>query len=161
MSELFSWVLKIVGVVVIGVLVDIIMPEGQTNKYIKSIFACFTLLVIVSPLPKLLNYDIENSLLDNSSESVSVDEDFLNYYESLYEEECKNKIKTALNEDGYEVKDIELTLTRDENNVKILEKIKVYIDKKSVINWEKEHINIISKIKQIINKGVIVEVYAE
>jgi len=41
----------------LGVLVDIIMPEGDTSKYIKGIFALITVFIIVYPLPSLLRRD--------------------------------------------------------------------------------------------------------
>ena len=35
---LTSWILSIVGIVLLGVLIDLILPNGEIQKYIKSIF---------------------------------------------------------------------------------------------------------------------------
>ena len=32
-----AWVLSIVGIVLLTLVVDIVLPEGQTGKYIKSV----------------------------------------------------------------------------------------------------------------------------
>ncbi len=34
-----GWILSIVGIVFIGVILDIILPDGKTSKYIKHIFS--------------------------------------------------------------------------------------------------------------------------
>lgn len=50
--NLSAWVLSIVGIVVLTLMVDIIIPEGKTGKYIKGVFAMLTVFVIAMPLPK-------------------------------------------------------------------------------------------------------------
>ena len=62
MNGISSWIMAIVGVSVLGVLVDLVMPNGQTKKYIKGIFAFIVVLVIISPLPNLLNKNFSKSL---------------------------------------------------------------------------------------------------
>ena len=58
-----DWILGIVGVVFVGVLIDIITPEGKTNLFIKSIFALVFLYVLVNPIFKLIK---EQDLIDFS-----------------------------------------------------------------------------------------------
>lgn len=50
-----GWLLNIVGVVFLGVILDIILPEGKTNSFIKHVFVVFLLFVIVSPIKNLIN----------------------------------------------------------------------------------------------------------
>ena len=60
-----EWIMSIVGITALGVLMDILLPEGETNKYIKGIFALFTVFVIIYPLPKIANGDFDyNALFD-------------------------------------------------------------------------------------------------
>ena len=47
-----SYILSIVGIVFLGVLVDVIMPDGEMNKYVKGVFSIIALCVIINPLPK-------------------------------------------------------------------------------------------------------------
>lgn len=49
-----AWLLKITGVIALSTLSSLLIPNGQTKKYVKGIFALITLFVLVSPLPKLL-----------------------------------------------------------------------------------------------------------
>lgn len=61
MSGISSWLLGIAGIVILAVLAELILPEGQMNKYIRVIFSFAILLVIVSPLPSLLGSDFDFS----------------------------------------------------------------------------------------------------
>lgn len=54
-----AWLLSIVGVVALGVLLEILLADGETAKYIKGVFALAVVLVLVAPLPKFLNKDFD------------------------------------------------------------------------------------------------------
>ena len=73
--NLSAWVLSIVGIVVLTLMVDIIIPEGKTGKYIKGVFAMLTVFVIAMPLPKIFNseFDLEEFLQQNTSASADYD----------------------------------------------------------------------------------------
>ncbi len=75
MGAISSWLLSIAGVVVLSVLAEFVLPEGQINKYTKIIFSFIILLVIIMPLPKLFgkNFDLSNYF---STEQV-LQEDYL------------------------------------------------------------------------------------
>lgn len=54
-----AWLLSIVGVVALGVLLEILLADGHTAKYIKGVFALAVVLVLVSPLPQFFNKDFD------------------------------------------------------------------------------------------------------
>ena len=60
-----EWIMSIVGITALGVLMDILLPEGETSKYIKGIFALFTVFVIIYPLPKIINGNFDYNFLFN------------------------------------------------------------------------------------------------
>jgi len=49
-----NWLIGITGIIVIGVIIEILMTDSNMSKFIRSIFAFFILLVIVAPLPGFL-----------------------------------------------------------------------------------------------------------
>ncbi len=55
MNSISSYILTIAGVVLISVIVELVMPDGQMNKYIKSVFSFFIVGVIIAPLPNILS----------------------------------------------------------------------------------------------------------
>ena len=54
-----AWLISVVGVVLVGVLVELILTDSPMSKFVRSIYAFFILLVIVSPLPGLIRNGIE------------------------------------------------------------------------------------------------------
>ena len=45
-----QWVVTVAGIAILSVLCDVILPEGQTRKYVKTVFGVVVTLVIVQPL---------------------------------------------------------------------------------------------------------------
>ena len=79
MGILTGWVVTIAGVVVLVNVCEILMPEGEMNKYIKGILSIICMFVLVSPLPKLLNQPIDLSEIFGESADVNLDYSFLDY----------------------------------------------------------------------------------
>ncbi|MDE6967403.1 MAG: stage III sporulation protein AF, partial [Clostridia bacterium] len=71
-----GWLLSIVGVVALGVLLEILLSDGQTSKYIKGVFSLAVVLVLVAPLPKFLNKNFD--INDFFGESMTTQTTFLN-----------------------------------------------------------------------------------
>lgn len=70
-----EWLLSIIGVVFLGVLFDLIYPNGKTNTFCKSIFGILSVVVIINPLLKIefSNFDnedyVDTSLMTSINES--------------------------------------------------------------------------------------------
>ena len=52
-----AWLASILGVVVVGVIVELLTRQSRMGNFIRSIYSFLVLLVIVSPLPQLLKTD--------------------------------------------------------------------------------------------------------
>lgn len=100
-----AWLLKITGVIALSTLSSLLIPNGQTKKYVKGIFALITLFVLVSPLPKLLKSDFSG--FPNAFDTVSepeIDETFLyGVATNAYKTQERN-IEKFLKEKGIESK---------------------------------------------------------
>lgn len=155
MDGLSVWVLSIVGVVVLGVLIDVIIPEGQTNKYIKSIFAIVTVFVIASPLPKLVKSDFNFDEMWNSSASGEVDEDYLNYLTDLKCEAIAGDCVKVIEELG--VTGAKVTCRGENADGKIaVKQILVDLSETGIV-WDEAHIDIIGEIVSKICKLLNIE----
>lgn len=100
-----AWLLKITGVIALSTLSSLLIPNGQTKKYVKGIFALITLFVLVSPLPKLLKSDFSGfpNAFDTASE-LEIDETFLyGVATNAYKTQERN-IEKFLKENGIEAK---------------------------------------------------------
>ncbi len=77
LTTLSGWILSIAGVICISVIVELVMPDGQMNSYIKKILSFIIVLVIILPLPKLLKTEIDLNNIFDYSENIEVDKDYL------------------------------------------------------------------------------------
>lgn len=100
-----AWLMKITGVIALSTLSSLLIPNGQTKKYVKGIFALITLFVLVSPLPKLLKSDFSGfpNAFDTVSE-LEIDETFLyGVATNAYKTQERN-IEKFLKEKGIDAK---------------------------------------------------------
>ena len=106
MSSVSSWLLSIAGVILLSVLSEFVLPDGQINKFVRMIFSFFVLLVIILPLPKIFknNFDLSNYL----DGTVSLQSDYL-------EQVNLDKLNILTQETNIKIKD------------KGLSKVEVYI----------------------------------
>ncbi len=140
-----AWVLGIVGVVFLGVMVEIVVPNGKTNVFIKSIFAIVFMYVVVSPILKLVK---NNDLIDLKT-IFNVQSDDEELEQRTFELKCQ--IENHLNNNG--VEGVEVTVAgHSTNDDIIIDEISVNIAN-LVINKKDEHID-----KYRLITGLIMEV---
>ncbi len=100
-----AWLLKITGVIALSALSSLLIPNGQTKKYVKGIFALITLFVLVSPLPKLLKSDFSGfpNVFDTATE-LEIDETFLYGVATKAYKTQERNIEKFLKEKGIKAK---------------------------------------------------------
>ncbi|MDR0975726.1 MAG: stage III sporulation protein AF [Christensenellaceae bacterium] len=69
-----AWLLSIVGVIVVGAVLEIMLGESGISKFVKGIYGFFILFVIVSPLPKLIKQASADLKFEIQSLEVSAPE---------------------------------------------------------------------------------------
>ena len=150
-----SWILSIAGVTILSVVVDLILPSGQTAKYIKNIFAFVMILVIISPLPALIkgNFNV-NDIFE--SEEIVLQEDYIYQVNRDKLTALEEEITSSLEEKG--IKHVVVTINADifQIEMKILE---VNVDLSDlVIDENSGHIDIEKAITEVVNRLVGEEV---
>lgn len=141
-----EWLISIVGVVFLGVLVDIISPNGKTNNIIKCVFSLFVLIVIVTPVLKLFKKDwnIETNIQGDWIESVKAQR----------VSALEAKVGNYLYEKGIAcVVEID---AEDVGNCINIGQVKIYISK-NVLNGMDEHINKYKHITDLVKEIVEVD----
>ncbi len=89
------WLLGVVGVVLLGVLVDVLLPKGQMSKYVKGIFAVLLLFVIVAPVVSFFRHKLTiDDLINFDAGSYQTD----NAYIDLIETERKRQALQTVRE---------------------------------------------------------------
>lgn len=143
------YILSIAGAVVIMTVADIIMPEGQTSKYLKSILSLFLVLIIISPLPDMLKKgaDINSYFTENAFES-----DYTSFITSLNAKKAaavEEKTEKYLEGLGYKGIEVRLVYTGNTEGINI---DYVHLDLTNLVfNNNGEHINIIDNIVEYVS----------
>lgn len=89
-----AWLASIVGVVVIGVVVDLMIQGRRMESFVRSIYSFIVLFVIVSPLPNLLTKDWGELKMDNLVNAELVT--------NLQENQKQERVSAVLRTLGYE-----------------------------------------------------------
>ena len=149
-----SWIMAVAGICILGVLVDLVLPGGQTKKYIKGIFAFIVVFVIISPIPSLLNKEFS---VDDifEEDAIVIQEDFIYQINSDRLENIENMIKLDLKEQG--ISNVELIISANIfTNEMVVDA--VFVDLSQVVLNEKlEHIDINELVAKSILKYVSVK----
>ena len=96
LSDISSWIMSIAGIICISVIIELVLPDGQMNKYIKGIFSFIVILVIIMPIPKLIGSNLDFSNIFDYDSNINVDEDYLYQLNldklNLVKEDIENEI---------------------------------------------------------------------
>lgn len=154
MSGISAYLLSIVGVVILLVIIDLILPDSKISKYIKSIAAVFVVAVIASPIVKLVNSNWDWHSLFVGSE-YQIDENIINNINQQNIEVLEDEIANYLTEQGFEGVEVMISANFIENELKISY---IYVNLCDlVINENLEHIDYYTKIKELITQQINIE----
>lgn len=138
-----AWILSIVGVAAITLIVDILLPEGETAKYIKSVFGILTVFIIAMPLPGIFGGEVDFSAVFEESGAVSVDYEFVDQLNEMRIRNMETSIEEYLKKEGYYC-DVSLEASFKDGSM-IIDKVYVKTEK-SVIVGNEANIDIIRKL---------------
>lgn len=150
MEKVSSWLLSIVGIVIVSLLIDVLLPVGKTSKLIKSVLAIFSIFVFVLPLK---NLNLKNFDINSFVGSISIDAGFVEdrNFEKL--KALEKVISKNLAENGYSGVEVSLEGEYKEEKAHIS---KVYVNlcelvlKTENLNIDK-YTNIVAVIKKIVS----------
>ena len=148
LSEISSWIMSIAGIICLSVVIELLLPNGQMNKYIKSIFSFFIVLVIVLPLPKLLKKEFDYSNLFNYENSIKIDENYIYQLNLDRINKLKNDIEQETQKYGYKNVEIYINCSIYDNAMQIKS---VYVDLKNLVITSNAEHNDIAKIRKHIS----------
>lgn len=154
-----EWSKSVVIAVIIATVIEMILPNNNSKKYIKIVIGIFIVYTIISPiLNQFSEKDFDDiagigEYMEASSNSIVVKEDFSSKTESsirtIYSKNLQNDLKTRLKNSGYVADNINVHIANDDSYN--IEKIEVTITEKSEIkNTQKQARTIVDNIKQVV-----------
>ena len=151
---LSSWAKSLGVTIVIVSILEMLLPNNKTKKYIRMVMGVYIVFNIISPFVKskeIFNVnDIDINAYKSKETSSEVDQTSMNdRIEKLYKQELEKDIKNKINEKGYEVDKCEVNVKIAENEEQTqITKIKLSIKKSEEANTQNQ------KDKSIENKVV-------
>ncbi|MBR2968008.1 MAG: hypothetical protein IKC35_04460 [Clostridia bacterium] len=97
---ILSWVMSILAVVALSVCADLLLGGRRIGKFVKSVFASLTILIIVSPLPNLLNAELNTDGF-LFGKKVQIDENFVQYSSTQKACVLEEALVSELSRHGY------------------------------------------------------------
>lgn len=141
MEWVSGWIQGIIIAVIISTIIEMILPEGNSKKYIKVVIGVYILFSIVSPvISKLTGSDFRVSdifdldeYIETSKNSSSLQNQLAEQNESqikeIYLSSLKSDISEKIENKGYTVNSMEIEVENDEQYT--LKKIGLQISKSS------------------------------
>lgn len=133
-----SWAEQVIIAVIIGTIIEMILPKGNTEKYIKTVIGIYILYTIISPVigaftgkdlklaysdyEEYFNYTDEQEVVRNEVNNVDT-----NIIENTYKTEIERQIKNDIEGMGFKLNAISLDFTVQEGNIK---NVNLVIDRK-------------------------------
>lgn len=155
------WAEGIIVAVIVASIIELILPEGSSKKYIKVVIGIYILFVIVTPvINNFSNKSLDvSSIVDFESKeeykqvsSSNLEEKNIINIRSMYEMNLKSDIKTKLQNKGYIVENVSVDISDDEKYT--INKIDIKISGKQeerteTKKKEKEVITIVDNIEKV------------
>lgn len=140
-----NYVLSILGIVLLGIIIDVILPFGSINKYIKSIYSIFIVAVIISPVVQLIakKNDFKLSYTD-----YEVDKELVEYILTNRVKNDELKLENYLSDQGLSGIDIVFEFSINNNEIEY-NSCSIYLQN-LVISQDKQHINKYEYIKDVV-----------
>ena len=100
MHPIIGWVIGILAIVILGTVADLLLANTRMGKYVKSIFAAVTILVIILPLPSMFasgcNFD-DSFIIQPEFE---LDQSFIDFSNRIRINSLNRGIEAQLRADG-------------------------------------------------------------
>lgn len=175
MEWVSSWIQGIIISVIISTIIEMILPEGNSKKYIKVVTGVYILFTIISPVItkitgdkfKLSNIVDLNEYIEVSSNNnyQNLEEDQERQIKNVYETSLKSDIQKKIEAKGYKVETILIELKKDEsytlkqinlklskekeqiaqNNIQAVNEIKVQIEEPKEVEEKTQTLSILEQ----------------
>lgn len=111
-----NWLHSIVIAVIVSTIIEMLILEGNNKKYIKTVIGIYILFTIIAPMVSLVTkkeFNLKDVIsLENEPKKINmVDTDY--QVKELYIDNIKNDIKSRVEEKGYILSNLDITLVSD------------------------------------------------
>lgn len=145
-SSVSAWILSIAGIISLSVVVELLLPEGSLNRYIRAIFSFVIVLVIISPVPSLIGKNFSYDSIE-IEDNFSLQEDYIFQLNVYKTEALQDSISLEIKNKGYDGVVVSVSSEKNSSDFKI-KNIFVELDN-LVITDKAEHKDILDIEEEI------------
>ena len=113
-----KWVVTVAGIAILSVLCDVILPEGQTRKYVKTVFGVVVTLIIVQPVIQLFNGGI-SGIYTAADGNIETQQQYIQNVQDRKTDNALKSIRTLLDENDLTVESITVSDAEQTVNVQL------------------------------------------
>lgn len=129
--KLKQWCEGIIIAIIISVIIEMLVPDIKSKKYVKVIIGIYIMFVSLNPILEMLNYDFNFSKILETNTIETSSQNYNEKIKNVYILGIEEKIKEDIENLGYIVEDV--SIATDSNYEKI-EKISFKIKSKKNVN---------------------------
>ena len=119
LSFISSWAQQIIFAVIIGTILQMLLPDGKNKKYIKIVIGIYVLFAVISPvIGKSIDLNLDEFNVTVEGAESNLDETNQDQINSLYTTNLKQDIILKLKNKGYGCENVEL---QTNENYEVLE----------------------------------------
>lgn len=162
-----SWAQGIILAVIIATIIEIILPEGNNKKYVKTVIGIYILFSIVYPLiTKISNKNVNlNSIINSTTKEMSkydnsnlITIETNAYMENTYKQKLEEDIKQKIEEKGYTILELNLYIeTENEEKYGQINSIIIQLKKDNIVKAETNTVNKVEEININVSNDNIVK----
>lgn len=125
-QSISDFCMTIICTIMMVIILEMIMPEGKSKKYVNFVCGIVVTLVLIEPLTNFMDINVDEVLANVTSDYEKVKYDASAYENSVkksYEQTLINDVIIRLKENGYNVTNVKV-----EYDEETLKPIKMYMD---------------------------------
>ena len=159
-----NWCEGIIIAIIISIIVELLLPNGNNKKYVKVVSGIYIMFVILNPILEMLKYDINFENMFNFGETQQVTQTMSQDIKDIYVVGIKESIKQDIEKLEYNVETLEILLDSNYENIEKIE-LKVELKEDKVKAVEKVEIgkdktdldNSYSEIIELLKENYLVD----
>ncbi len=143
-KQINSWAQGIVIAVVIGAIIELIIPNGKNKKYIKTVIGIYIIFVIMYPIINKLtgkSLNLNNLILKTETTNTIYNLNMNEYINNNYKETIKQEIEIYLNSKGYKLNSINIEIEDNQEYGKI---------NQIILNIKEENKTLVNEINTVV-----------
>lgn len=159
-----NWCEGIIIAIIISIIVELLLPNGNNKKYVKVVSGIYIMFVILNPILEMLKYDINFENMFNFGETQQVTQTMSQDIKDIYVVGIKESIKQDIEKLGYNVEILEILLDSNYENIEKIElkvELKEYkvkaVEKVEIGKDETDSDNSYSEIIELLKENYLVD----